>query len=440
MITQTRRRLLFASFPILLLITFTLLQSLQPANTSFILTVTASSAPQARFTYSPPNPHVNGNVTFDASNSTSNGGYIVDYRWDFGDGETGNGMIVFHSYNQSGVYVVTLNVTDSEGLWCTTSKPVPVLPILELTVTTDKPKYYIDLDQIQIQGNLIFDGYPVPDGLVALEVRNPANQPLVFRTSKTGTAPISGNTINITELFLSDAEGNPRNYAIKGHFIYVSFTVKNIGNETLSPSIFLNLYQDLYPLSRATVGITELSPEESFVVSPISISVPDWISVGNATVYVSVLSTYPHSGGYPYCPEKFLTFPIINPLDPPPSGTPTSGTSPPPTTNGTYNSVFKAPVDAKVEGFTQGNYTICVSAHHGPEQATSTKTIKVKLAGDANGDGWVDWKDLLLELVPAYGTTIGDPGWNPSCDFNGDGWIDWRDLLMYLIPFYGKEA
>jgi len=82
--------------------------------------------PQASFTYTPPNPGINCSITFDASASTPRGGYIVDYAWDFGDGEFGNGTVVTYSYNQSGTYVVTLNVTDSEGLWSTTSKPITV--------------------------------------------------------------------------------------------------------------------------------------------------------------------------------------------------------------------------------------------------------------------------------------------------------------------------
>ncbi len=37
------------------------------------------------------------------------------YRWDFGDGQQGNGPIVSHSYAQTGVYTVTLTVTDKDG-------------------------------------------------------------------------------------------------------------------------------------------------------------------------------------------------------------------------------------------------------------------------------------------------------------------------------------
>jgi len=105
----------------------------------------ASYPPQASFTYRPPEPWVYGTITFDASASTPEGedDEIVSYAWDFGDNEFGSGKIVFHSYDQSGTYLVTLNVTDSEGLWCTTSKPVTVS---EFYGPTANFTYYRGLD------------------------------------------------------------------------------------------------------------------------------------------------------------------------------------------------------------------------------------------------------------------------------------------------------
>jgi PKD repeat protein len=94
---------------------------------------TASSPPQASFTYSPLQPYVNQTVTFDASASTAEGydDTIVSYEWNFGDGtppDVKTTPTVSHTFTQVQTYIVTLNVTDSEGLWCTTSKPVTTLP------------------------------------------------------------------------------------------------------------------------------------------------------------------------------------------------------------------------------------------------------------------------------------------------------------------------
>jgi len=57
---------------------------------------------------------VNSPVTFSGVNSTDND-VIVSYAWDFGDGSTGSGEICEHSYEQLGIYTVTLTVTDESG-------------------------------------------------------------------------------------------------------------------------------------------------------------------------------------------------------------------------------------------------------------------------------------------------------------------------------------
>jgi PKD repeat protein len=43
-------------------------------------------------------------------------GFIVEYRWDFGDGTTKFGTPVSHSYDIEGVYEVKLTVTDNDGV------------------------------------------------------------------------------------------------------------------------------------------------------------------------------------------------------------------------------------------------------------------------------------------------------------------------------------
>ncbi|MDW8040331.1 MAG: PKD domain-containing protein [Nitrososphaerota archaeon] len=87
-----------------------------------------SQRPVASFTFSPPDPLVHEIVTFDASGSSPDGGVIVSYTWDFGDGNvtTTSSSIITHAYETYGTFTVTLKVTDSEGKWDTVSKQITV--------------------------------------------------------------------------------------------------------------------------------------------------------------------------------------------------------------------------------------------------------------------------------------------------------------------------
>lgn len=54
-------------------------------------------------------------VALDGSDSIDLDGTISKYNWDFGDGETGSGEKVDHTYNTVGRYTVSLTVTDDDG-------------------------------------------------------------------------------------------------------------------------------------------------------------------------------------------------------------------------------------------------------------------------------------------------------------------------------------
>jgi PKD repeat protein len=131
------------------------------ATTSFTVQSTTGIPPQASFAYWPSAPSVNKTVSFDASSSTPEGynDIITRYEWDFGDGtphlvRTGTPAdpTATHVFTQAIRYIVTLNVTNNEVLWCTTSKPiiislgygpkanftfVPSSPVINETTTFD---------------------------------------------------------------------------------------------------------------------------------------------------------------------------------------------------------------------------------------------------------------------------------------------------------------
>ena len=71
-------------------------------------------APNALFSAGPSSGPAPLAVSFDATESGPEG-TIVEYDWDFGDGQTGTGVVTNHWYTRPGTYTVTLIVTDVDG-------------------------------------------------------------------------------------------------------------------------------------------------------------------------------------------------------------------------------------------------------------------------------------------------------------------------------------
>jgi PKD repeat protein len=65
-------------------------------------------------------------IGFDASPSYDNGGTIVSYNWSFGDGTSGTGKAVVHTFAKNGSYIVTLSVVNDQGYASEVSKTITV--------------------------------------------------------------------------------------------------------------------------------------------------------------------------------------------------------------------------------------------------------------------------------------------------------------------------
>ena len=79
------------------------------------------------FTTSPANPGVNQDIFFNASASqAAPGRTLTSYAWDFGDGNSGSGVVTTHRYAAGGSYQVALTVTDDAGNKGSTSKTVTI--------------------------------------------------------------------------------------------------------------------------------------------------------------------------------------------------------------------------------------------------------------------------------------------------------------------------
>lgn len=91
------------------------------------------------FIYTPQCPTIGQTITFDASLSYSSN-KIVSYEWDFGDGTTAEGKIVYHKYDEEGKYTVKLTIKDERGLTATKEKVITVLNSSKPVIIRVQPK------------------------------------------------------------------------------------------------------------------------------------------------------------------------------------------------------------------------------------------------------------------------------------------------------------
>ena len=84
----------------------------------------------ARFTFSPTNPTINQDISFNGSSSTASNG---TYAWDFGDGQTGAAVTAIHRYQRGGTFTVTMTVTSDNRQSSTSSRTITISTTLPAT-------------------------------------------------------------------------------------------------------------------------------------------------------------------------------------------------------------------------------------------------------------------------------------------------------------------
>ena len=93
--------------------------------------------------------------SFDASLSSDADGQIIEYHWNFGDGSEATGTNVDYSYNASGLYTVTLMVTDNEGSTATTEQNIEVIePVNQDYFENNTMVIIPDLTRVQSEINV----------------------------------------------------------------------------------------------------------------------------------------------------------------------------------------------------------------------------------------------------------------------------------------------
>jgi subtilisin family serine protease len=169
-------------------------------------------------------------IIFDGTNSTDPDGTIVEYLWDFDDGETETGSRPSHSYADNGVYVVKLTVTDNLGASDTDNKVLLVknaVPVVNGSLDNDTGYEGSDLD---VELTVNFDDPGTDDTHVASvnwgdgtvpEIIDPATSPFSLQHTYVDNLDDTVYTITIE---VEDDDGD-------SGFAYLDVTIMNVDPE-----------------------------------------------------------------------------------------------------------------------------------------------------------------------------------------------------------------
>lgn len=167
---------------------------LQPGILNFL-------PPIVQFSYNPNNPKVDEMVYFDGSESFDpDGGEIVYYNWDFGDDQSGTGMMPTNIYANPGIYTINLTITDDEGQQTTST--IDILTTLNMppvafftntsegngwiyfdSWTTNNSQYYDDQHSYDPDGNIAYWTWDFGNGEI---IENNTNPTILYQYNGSG--------------------------------------------------------------------------------------------------------------------------------------------------------------------------------------------------------------------------------------------------------------
>lgn len=315
--------------------------------------------PVAIFTWDPIKPIVNLPALFNASQSYDTDGVIVEYKWNFGDGNitTTSSPLIMHTFKTAGNLTVTLTVKDNDGLTNSTTHIIQVLPFtLEIDVYTQHPEPYsgrgphqpsdafAPQSKVILYAEVTYNYEPLINKEVVFTVTDPNGVEIVYRTANTSEAGIAtvdfrlasnapfgtyhvlasvevsgriandtltfqmGWLIEITDVQTVDQYGQPKSVFVKGEQVYFSVSVKNICFTSKNATLTVSARD----VSEQLIGVShirlEVPPGEHAYGVMFNIRLPSWALPGTSAAIVCAFTTWPWSGGVPYCPEFPVSF------------------------------------------------------------------------------------------------------------------------------------
>jgi PKD repeat protein len=180
------------------------------ASATQAVTVANGTTPTAVFNYSPSEPIANTPVFFNGGQSTPGTGHqsIVSYQWSFGDGTTGSGQVVSHTYTIPVTYRVQLTVTDDAGATATSTpqdvKVDPGNPDAKLSIIkTGGTVIQADASASTPKGTAQIVSYTFIWGDGTQDI---SNLPVMTHTYPAPVAPATTSTFQVT-LRVTDSVG-----------------------------------------------------------------------------------------------------------------------------------------------------------------------------------------------------------------------------------------
>lgn len=246
-----------------------------------------------------------------------------------------------------------------------------ILQIPSLTVATDKQSYYLR-EKITLSGTFTENGSPITDVLVAIDIRDPKDYYVAFRTLPIGN-PDESWAIEYVETSLTDMGDNPIDSAKIETQVKPSVTIYNTLGNVIEVYATITVYDGTLIPIFASWSKIQLAPVSTAKFSW-SVYIPEWAHCGKALIFYNVYTDLPKNGGIPYAPEHSDYFYIKrneelgNPYSPPIS---TYTTSP-----GEYNLYFRLSPDRYAR---KGTYTAYVVGRISPIYiltATTTFTMQ----------------------------------------------------------------
>ena len=194
--------------------------------------------PVAAFTHTPATPGLGEWIQFDGSASADPDGTVDAYAWDFGDGSTGAGSVMWHRYTTPGTYLVTLTVTDDDGATDSTTITVQVGPtnLPPVAAFSFSPSNPMAGGWVQFDGSASAD----PDGTITTYAWD-------FGDGSSDTGPAVWHR-----------------YATVGTYL-VTLTVTDDDGATNSTTQTIQ------------VGSTNVGPNAAFSFTPVSPGIGEWI-------------------------------------------------------------------------------------------------------------------------------------------------------------------